>query len=73
MCRLRNFPPFCNSMRIESSNMLNMQIPSVKSMSFNIYLYICNRKVMILGGKDSDYLLIHQIKRHGNVLFSVNV
>ena len=59
-------------MRIESSSMLNMQIPSVKSMSFNIYLYICNRKVVVLDGKDSDYLLIHQIKRYGNVLFSVN-
>ena len=56
---------------MDSSNMLIAQIPSVKSKSFNIYLYICRRKVMISGGKDSEYLLICQIKLRGNALYLI--
>ena len=52
--------------------MLIAQIPSVKSSSFNIYLYICMRKVLVLGGKDSDNLLICQINNQGNVIFGIN-
>ncbi len=54
---------------MESSSMLIAQIPSVRSNSFNIYLYICMRKVMVSVGKDSEYLLICQIKHLGNALF----